>query len=151
MPQLPLISWLSQLKKEDVSTIGIKAANLGEMTSLSLPVPNGFAIQAQAYYDFLAQTKLADKINQLISETDTHQSASLQKTSTAIAKLIKQAKMPDSLASQIVGAYHQLSAKDVFVAVRPSLTDAADLTALSNSNSISHLNILGSRLVSICF
>ena len=52
------IKWFSSLHYIDVPSVGGKAANLGEMYNLGIPVPQGFAILASAYSYFLDETEL---------------------------------------------------------------------------------------------
>ena len=47
------ILWFSQIDKNDIPIVGGKGANLGEMYSAKIPVPNGFVVTATAYFDFL--------------------------------------------------------------------------------------------------
>lgn len=43
------ILWLNELSKSDVSVVGEKGANLGEMTKVGFAVPEGFVITAPAF------------------------------------------------------------------------------------------------------
>ena len=56
------VVWFGEVSKEDVATVGGKGANLGEMTSAQIPVPPGFIVTADAYYDFLERAGIKDKI-----------------------------------------------------------------------------------------
>ncbi|PJA11239.1 hypothetical protein COX67_00825, partial [Candidatus Falkowbacteria bacterium CG_4_10_14_0_2_um_filter_36_22] len=47
------IVWFEEVGKNDVGSVGGKGANLGEMVNASLPIPYGFIITAQAYFDFV--------------------------------------------------------------------------------------------------
>jgi len=47
------IVWFEEVGKNDVGLVGGKGANLGEMVNASLPIPYGFIITAQAYFDFI--------------------------------------------------------------------------------------------------
>jgi len=49
------IVWFNEVTKEDIPLAGGKGANLGEMTKAHIPVPPGFIVTANAYYDFLRQ------------------------------------------------------------------------------------------------
>ena len=57
----------NQLTIDDVEKVGGKNASLGEMignlSSLGVSVPNGFATTADAYREFLATDNLDDRIN----------------------------------------------------------------------------------------
>ena len=55
------ILWFQEVDKDDVDIVGGKGANLGEMTSFSIPVPQGFIVTSQAYFDFLKENKFKSK------------------------------------------------------------------------------------------
>ena len=46
------VRWFKEVDKEDIDIVGGKGANLGEMTKSGFPVPNGFVVTAQAYFQF---------------------------------------------------------------------------------------------------
>ena len=48
----PLVSWFTDLGRDDVAVVGGKGANLGEMTRAGLPVPPGFVVTVDAYRRF---------------------------------------------------------------------------------------------------
>ncbi|MFH1295432.1 MAG: PEP/pyruvate-binding domain-containing protein, partial [bacterium] len=121
------ILWFDQISKHDIAIAGGKGANLGEMTSAGIPVPNGFVVTAKAYYDFLAKTSLKHKILTELSGLDYNDSAKLFAASKRIKTAIMAAELPGELAEEIKEYYHQLSGEhDRLVAVRSSAT-AEDL------------------------
>ena len=62
------IVWFNEVTKKDIPLVGGKGANLGEMTNANIPVPPGFIVTADAYFEFLRQTKIVDKIRELLDE-----------------------------------------------------------------------------------
>jgi len=64
------VVWFHEVTREDVATVGGKGANLGEMTKARIPVPPGFIVTANAYYDFLRKSKITDKIRSLLKPLD---------------------------------------------------------------------------------
>ena len=50
---LKAIVWFKEVTKNDIPLVGGKGANLGEMTNAGIPVPPGFIVTADAYFDFL--------------------------------------------------------------------------------------------------
>jgi pyruvate,water dikinase len=64
-----LVIWFGDLRKTDIPSVGGKNANLGEMISAGLPVPPGFAVTAYAYEKFIKETRIAEKIYEIINET----------------------------------------------------------------------------------
>ncbi|MEM4214208.1 MAG: PEP/pyruvate-binding domain-containing protein, partial [Candidatus Methanomethylicaceae archaeon] len=93
------------LRKTDVGIVGGKNANLGELISIGIPVPPGFAITAEAYKLHIDENKLAQKIFDLLSKVDVLDSASLESTSSKIREMIESAELPEVLKSDIIGAY----------------------------------------------
>ena len=122
------IVWFDEVTKKDIPTVGGKGANLGELTRAGIPVPPGFIVTATAYFDFLEQTKIMDKMRQLIQPVDVNNSKQLQQTAKKVQEVILAAKMPAELATEIREAYKKLGGGRV--AVRSSAT-AEDLPEAS--------------------
>ncbi len=139
------IAWLPHIRRTDESLVGAKAADLGEMSGLDLPVPNGFVVTTAMYYAFLQQTGLRLKMEALLDQVNTSDMAKLQQLSQSAQQLVRKAKMPKELETEITQAYHRLSSKDIFVAIRASVPGTEiDDVALSQP---AMLNIVGSKNV----
>ncbi|MEM3063058.1 MAG: phosphoenolpyruvate synthase [Nitrososphaerota archaeon] len=127
-----LILWFEEVRKEDVPLVGGKNANLGEMINAGIPVPPGFAITAYTYKKFITETRIAEKIYEIIKEkvVDPNNPEQYEQASKEIRKLIEATPMPKEIENEIRKAYKQLSKKvgavEVSVAVRSSAT-AEDL------------------------
>lgn len=139
------ILWFDEISKDDGNLVGGKGANLGEMCKAGIPVPFGFVVTAQAYFEFVKSTGIGIKITNQLKLLDHNDPKNLQQTATIIQKIISKAAMPEKLAQQIMAAYlelpvkaakkglkNQLSAllKQPYVAVRSSAT-AEDLPGAS--------------------
>ncbi len=122
------IVWFNEVSKTDVSTVGGKGANLGEMTNAQIPVPPGFIVTADAYFDFLQRSGIAEDIQKLLKPLDSGDSKRLIQTADNIKQVIRQAPMPPELAKSIKQAYRKLGS--CLVAVRSSAT-AEDLPEAS--------------------
>ncbi len=143
------ILWFREVGKDDGARVGGKGANLGEMFSAGLPVPGGFIVTAQAYFDFLSKTGLKAKITEVLKGLDVEDSKDLQKRAEKVQSLIKKADFPKDLADEITENYHQLAKetntdlKKLYVAVRSSAT-AEDLADASFAGQqATYLNVLG--------
>ncbi len=68
------VVWFKEVTKKDIPLVGGKGANLGEMTNAGIPVPPGFIVTADAYFDFIEKTNLQDKIRALLAPLDVHDS-----------------------------------------------------------------------------
>jgi len=139
------IVWFNEVTREDVALVGGKGANLGEMTNAQIPVPPGFIVTADAYFDFLRQTQLTDRIRKTLEPLDVNDSKQLQQLSEEVKQLISEAPMPPEIARDIEQAYERMGRG--LVAVRSSAT-AEDLPEASFAGQQStFLNIQGDKEV----
>ena len=139
------IVWFSEVTKEDIPLVGGKGANLGEMTKARIPVPPGFIVTANAYYDFLQKSRITDKIRNLLKPLDYNNSKQLQQIADQIKQVILNAAMPAELAKEIQQAYIKMGGG--LVAVRSSAT-AEDLPEASFAGQQStFLNVNGEKEV----
>ena len=139
------IVWFNEVTKKDIPTVGGKGANLGEMTKANIPVPPGFIVTSGVYFDFLRQTKLIDKMRELLDPLDVNNSKQLQQVAAQVRQLISNAAMPPEIAKEIEQAYIKMDRG--LVAVRSSAT-AEDLPEASFAGQQStFLNVQGEKEV----
>lgn len=122
------VVWLEEVGKEDLAIVGGKGASLGEMISIDVPVPGGFAVTAQAFRDFINRSGISKKLFEAL-KVDVNDQSQLQKAEAEAKKLIMGAKVPEDIEQAIRSRYEELSkreGREVFVAVRSSAT-AEDL------------------------
>ncbi|MDY6952022.1 MAG: phosphoenolpyruvate synthase [Thermodesulfobacteriota bacterium] len=129
------VLWFKDLGKGDIPLVGGKCANLGELLGkIGVPVPNGFAVSAQAYQFFLEKTGAGKKIQEMLSGVDIGDMELLQDVSRKIRKYVEGQSMPKKMEKAILDAYQalckQVGKKSVAVAVRSSAT-AEDLPGAS--------------------
>ncbi|WP_121969884.1 phosphoenolpyruvate synthase [Leptolyngbya sp. BC1307] len=127
------IVWLAAVTNQDVERVGGKNASLGELMGAlkqaGIRVPDGFAITASAYREFVAANQLTPQIkSQLLAWEEGKQP--LEATGKAIRQLLRRAAFSEALAGEIRQAYRDLGDRygvsEVDVAVRSSAT-AEDL------------------------
>ena len=144
------IVWFRDVDKDDVALVGGKGANLGELTKAGLPVPPGFIVTSEAYYDFLESTDIDLKIEKLLKNLDVNNTKELHSKATEIKKVMMSKPMPQKIAKEISAAYQQLYTKgssNFYVAVRSSAT-AEDLPEASFAGQQkTFLNISGTENV----
>jgi pyruvate, water dikinase len=146
------ILWFDQIGIDDVPLVGGKNASLGEMVrelaAQGVRVPNGFAISAEAYRDFLRSARLDEIIKETLEGLDTHDLENLRRRGLAIRQAMVSASLPADLEQAIVEAYDRLSDRTrgpVDVAVRSSAT-AEDLPDASFAGQQeTYLNVQGHR------
>jgi pyruvate,water dikinase len=137
--------WFNEVTKKDIPLVGGKGANLGEMTNARIPVPPGFIVTADAYFDFLKATGITEQIRTLLKPLDTNNSTQLQEISAQIKEVITNATMPKETATAIRQAYTKMGGG--LVAVRSSAT-AEDLPEASFAGQqATFLNISGENEV----
>ncbi|MEI8067817.1 MAG: phosphoenolpyruvate synthase [Candidatus Shapirobacteria bacterium] len=141
------ILWFKEISHDDIASAGGKGANLGEMYSLKIPVPNGFVVTSSVYFKFIEENKLKDKLKDILKTTDIDQPDQLQSASIKMKKIIRSGKISQKTAIAIMTAYKKLSnlggLKDAPVAVRSSAT-AEDLPDASFAGQQeTFLNVVG--------
>jgi pyruvate,water dikinase len=141
------ILWFREISHEDINLAGGKGANLGEMYSINIPVPNGFVVTSAAYFKFIKENNFQDKIKDILKTTDIDQPDQLLDASNKIKKIIRSGKINNDTAITVMSAYKKLSGfgglKHVPVAVRSSAT-AEDLPDASFAGQQeTFLNVVG--------
>ncbi|MDI9610060.1 MAG: pyruvate, water dikinase [Archaeoglobales archaeon] len=138
------VLWLSDVDKNDIPVVGGKAANLGELLRIEIPVPEGFVVDARTFRDFINRANLKDKIYGILQKLNVENTEELNRASEEIRKMISKARMPDDIEKEIRKAYKELgNGKEVYVAVRSSAT-AEDLPDASFAGQQdTYLNVKG--------
>ena len=152
------IKYFNEIDIHDVPEVGGKNASLGEMfqklTSKGVQVPDGFATTSDAYWLFLEEAKIKDKIFNELENLDKKDFSNLRKIGTSIRNTIAQARFPQSIKMSVEKGYDALVkkyGKDVSLAVRSSAT-AEDLPNASFAGQQeTYLNVKGfDELIAAC-
>ncbi len=152
------VRMFGEIGMNDVGLVGGKNASLGELycrlTPAGIKVPNGFAITADAYREFLRANKLTERIPALLSGLDTRNLESLQRRGKEIRNAILESTLPEAIAVSILKAYQSLATDQSGspdVAVRSSAT-AEDLPDASFAGQQeTYLNVQGEQgLLNTC-
>lgn len=144
------IRWFEEIGIEDVPLVGGKNASLGEMyrelAAQDVKVPNGFAITAHAYREFLRAAGLEATIVDALKDLDVQDLENLRRRGARVRQAMLAATLPPTLERAILEAYAQLSEgtrESVDVAVRSSAT-AEDLPDASFAGQQeTYLNVQG--------
>lgn len=121
--------------------VGGKAANLGELASVGLPVPRGFCLTTAAYRQALSGVGL-EPVFAALSEADAAGLDQLSGLAARARSLVIDAGVPEGIAEAVRSAYQDLGA-NVPVAVRSSAT-AEDLPFASFAGQQdTFLNVVG--------
>lgn len=146
------VIWFEEIRRQDVSRVGGKNASLGEMVGnlgpKGIKVPPGFATTAEAYWLFVEQNALRNRIAAALADLESGR-VSLAETGHTVRAVILRGEWPASVVDAITSAYRELSRRvgkpDPDVAVRSSAT-AEDLPDASFAGQQeTYLNIRGER------
>jgi pyruvate,water dikinase len=124
---------LAEVGAGDLSRVGGKGANLGELVAAGLPVPRAFCVTTDAYREFLGRSALAPELLRLLDAVDYQSHADLNARALAIRERILAAPVPAEIETAVLAAYSELEdelGSDVRVSVRSSAT-AEDLPGMS--------------------
>lgn len=144
------IRWFDQIGIDDVALVGGKTASLGELYqqlgAKGIPVPNGFAITADAWRALLDQADAWQPLHQLLDGFDARDEAELARVAAEARAIVYNAGLPAGLEQEILTGFARLQeeyGQDVSVAVRSSAT-AEDLPDASFAGQHeSYLNVGG--------
>ena len=158
------IKWLSDISKNDLKLAGGKGANLGEMFNAKFPVPQAFVITTDAFFYFLKETKLEQKIKDILNKINVDETHELTKKAKEIRELISQAEMPENLKNEILESYDNFnvdlneirnspgalailksSREPIFVSVRSSATAEDQADASFAGQQSSYINVKGNK------
>jgi len=148
----------SQIKLTDLSKVGGKNASLGEMyqalNGVGVKVPNGFALTADAYRDFLKHNQLEKPISDVLSTLDVSDLKMLSSVGARIRHWIRRSSFPEDMVKEIRESYHAMEEEygpNPDIAVRSSAT-AEDLPGASFAGQQeTYLNIRGTQnLINAC-
>ena len=126
-PSVSENNWIIDLRQEAAKSarlVGGKSANLSELFALGVSSPIGFVVTTDAYYHFLENGGILEKVRDLFARIDT---ADLKETNLLcgeIQRIILRNEVPHDLLDRIRIAYSELSGElghsDSWVAVRSS-------------------------------
>jgi pyruvate, water dikinase len=119
-----LVMPLGEVGADHFRAVGAKAANLAIVKrELGLNVPEGFAVTAAAYQDFVTETGLVGEIDATLAEIDPGDLDKLEAAGRLIQARIMEKRVPDSVGKQLIQAFEDLEKRTrpgVAVAVRSS-------------------------------
>src|SRR5271157_6597810 len=136
---------LQYLSLEQVSEVGGKAANLGEIANrVHLPVPPGFAITAYACHYFMSSNNLYAESENILKGLDVDNTGRLLECSRNIQERILQTPLPPDLEASILAEVDTLMNKfgpGIRLAVRSSATGEDSEASFAGQ----HSSVLGAN------
>lgn len=145
------IRWFNEIRRDNVAEVGGKAANLGELVSLGVNVPPGFAVTTEAYRRFFEQPKLRNAIDCFLAELRSLTLPEVESKTGLLRRIVVRQPVPHEVVDEVKQAYQELSellgSKASHVSVRSSAT-SEDLAEASFAGiHSSFLNVSGIREV----
>ena len=146
-----MVLWLDALRLSDLGKVGGKNSSLGEMignlSKLGVSVPGGYATTADAFQQFIAQSGLAQRIQDRLATLDVDNVSELTTAGAEIRQWVIDTPLIPEFDKAVREAYTQLCEKagssDIAVAVRSSAT-AEDLPDASFAGQQeTFLNVMG--------
>lgn len=135
------ILFFDETDKKDLSLVGGKGANLGEMTLAGFPVPFGFCVTTESYKEFIHHNNLSEFIAQVIKAASLE---NINEIGEQIREKIQQSSIPEKVEQEIIKSFNKLGV-DNYYAVRSSAT-AEDLAFASFAGQQdTYLNIMGEK------
>lgn len=120
--------WLDEIGQGHNDLVGKKCANLGEMHTIGLPVPPGFALTVEAYERFFAEIGVMHELRQYLSEfsADPQDARKYQEAANVTRQIVESKEMLKDMEHTIASYYDALCQRcgttDVAVAVRSAGT-----------------------------
>ncbi len=130
---------LKDVGRSDVALVGGKAASLGELIKLGIPVPEGFVILSQAFDVVLSRRGVQDSINKIISTVNAQKTNTIERASKKIQSLIVSQELPHDIHTSLQFCFTQLGGAPV--AVRSSATSEDSAGASWAGQLDSYLNV----------
>jgi pyruvate, water dikinase len=141
------ILWFNEITMKNISQAGGKGASLGEMVQNKFPVPNGFVVTSEAYFNFIEESEIKTEIISKIDAIDVENTQNLERVSKEIRELIIRTEMPSNIKQDIISNYKKLNEENdgaaTLVAVRSSATAEDLIDASFAGQQDTYLNILG--------
>lgn len=114
-----LSAWLFEVGEAQLAEVGGKAAELGEVRRLGLPVPNGFVLTTEAYRQFCGIPHWR-AIRDLTRDLDVNDLEAVSQAAARLQSLVRQAPVPPALAVAVTERALHLDREAKGLAVRSS-------------------------------
>jgi len=133
--------------------VGGKAASLGELTKVGIPVPPGCVVTTAAFEAALNALDSEDSIRRGVEQLDADDSVTIARVAAGIRRRVATVPFPAELRTAIAGGYHQLAhatdpeGVDAPVAIRSSATSEDSAEASFAGLQDTHLWVRGEESV----
>jgi pyruvate,water dikinase len=119
-----MVKFLNEIEEPKVSEVGGKGYSLAVLINKGFNVPKGFVITSEAFFGFLENNNLIEKIEKLSSEISKN---NFQEKSKKIKNLIINGKISEELVSEMEYSLKKLDAQ--YISIRSSAVSEDSLKA----------------------
>ncbi|MFH0837395.1 MAG: phosphoenolpyruvate synthase [Candidatus Aenigmatarchaeota archaeon] len=138
------IRFFNEVGIKDVALVGGKNASLGELLKAGLPVPDGFALTAYAYQEFIHHNRLDEKIRVILKGKGKNINQ-LQSAGHEIRKMIKNGSFPKEMRKEITESCNKLGSSRVAVRSSATAEDLPDASFAGQQES--YVNVQSSEVL----
>jgi len=107
--------------------VGGKGANLGELKSINIPVPDGFVVTTEIYTKFIEEAGIKKRLKKIIDNisNNTFTFDQTRKASEELKKIVRETEVSQDIQKMIIKSYQKLCSKEkaIGVAVRSSASE----------------------------
>jgi len=108
-----MLLWFADVDLHSNGNVGKHAEQLAKLRREEFPVPPGFIITAEAYFNFLHENAIDVKIQQLLSTIAIERPESLMQAEHHIKKLFEEASLSEEFEEKLVDYYLQLGRDEI--------------------------------------
>jgi pyruvate,water dikinase len=138
----PVVFPLTDLRVSDSALAGTKMANLGEVKSLGLNVPDGFVITTAAFAKLMTRNELWESAVKLEGIAETYGPLALDNACRQVQGAIQSSPVPPDVEKAIYDAFDAMAGgQDILVALRSSAV-GEDKAASHAGQYYSELNVV---------
>ena len=103
------IRWLTKNAEILKTKVGGKVANLSQLMSCGIHIPEGFCITTEGYYAYARDTGIEERLREILQSYDTDDPSKLAVCAQKCQGIILSEDIPQFLLKDIREAYHHLS------------------------------------------
>jgi pyruvate, water dikinase len=108
MSTAPYVVWFADVDLHATSSIGKHGKHYGGLVQAGFPLLPGFVITPQAYFAFLKQNKLEDKIKKLLTTVNYDRPESMHQVMHHIKSHVKNTQPPEAVVKELLTFYDRL-------------------------------------------
>lgn len=134
------ILFFDEINKNNVTLVGGKGANLGEMTNAKFPVPCGFCITTKAYQDFIEYNQIQKFITEFTNTFSDIEN--IKQFEKFLREKFQQGIMPEAIKNEIIQALNKIGEFNAYAVRSSATTEDLEFNSSAGQHE-TYLNIIG--------